>query len=1345
MEERAGFACQGQEVGKLSARSSSPIRCGNREPELCWSDAEKEEKEEKGSNFISDGTTSKDDNLIKDKDVECPNSVSRLGKTEPSSSTGESLRQALNPNPEVVKVGPEVDVGFPLQTTAGTTQAVALRDSTEGTITRPIGPVEANPAEISSTERISSQTIELSGRIHRRPIRVLLDSGSTGNYISDKIAQDFNLIINAEEGSEQLTLADGSKVQARGYVSFRLRCGQFISQVIARVFPNMHQQLILGIPWLKQENPRIDWRQGQVSIIKNGQIIYLPCHRQRNEDLEELDCLRTMCTAKAFQHELKNQSPAFLGILRAVKSEDKDGQSGEGTSTEVTKLQREDLPDNVWRVCQEFEAIFPKDLPKGVPPRRMGHEFKIDLEPDTAPIHRPIYKLSPLELQEAKTQIDSMLEHGFIRPSQSPWGSPVLFVPKKDGGLRFCVDYRWLNKRTIRNRYPLPLPEEMMDRLRGSQVFSKIDLRSGYWQMPVRDEDVPKTAFRTRWGSYEFLVMPFGVTNAPSQFMHLVQDVLREYLDDFVIVFIDDILIFSRTTEEHCKHLRLVFKRLAEQQVYAKASKCLIHVKELEFLGQWITTRGVAPVKGKLNAVRAWETPINVKDIRSFLGFANYYRRFVPGYASIASPLTMLTKKDVQWHWGPLQRKAFEDLKSALCAAPLLIYPDPSLPYTVVSDASGDAAGGVLMQDQGEGLRPVAFMSRAFKPTEQRYSAYERELAAVAYCFIQWRHYLEGCPGGVTVVTDHKPLTLLMDQQVLSRSQTRWIRLGLFQSIQPKIKYLPGKANVVADALSRSKPPRDQEQEFKQSKREVMKNVEEETTPVQDQSREFFNLIQASTISLSKPQVQQFLQAQATDHDIIKLLEQSEKELKRQHLQKSPQGILYRMQDGHEQVLVPQSLRQEIMKEHHDVPLIGHVGVHRTVDHIKRAFWWKGLWGDVGQYVRSCPVCQLMKSDHRKKAGLLQPIPLPERKWQQITTDLVTDLPESEGMTAIAVFVDRLTKMVHFVPCRKDISAQQYARLFIDQVFKLHGLPEVIISDRDPRFLSKFWDELFTHLGTDLRFSTAFHPQTDGQSEVTNRVMENFLRPYVERTPHTWVQQLPLAEFAANNAISVSTGFSPFYLNAGIHPTMPTSLMTGGLPKTTNEAVQVTLERMKTALAEAQTNLALAQKRMATAVNRSRRSVEFQVGDEVVLLTKNIKNYCPHLPAKIKARWVGPFTITQQISPVAYRVELPPGWRLHPVFHVDKLKKYIRSEEFLREVHPPPPVVIEDHLEYEVEDLIRHRGKGTRRQYLVLWKGYPFTEATWEYERDLVNAPEILEAYLRRNNLMRTRDGRQRQ
>ena len=502
--------------------------------------------------------------------------------------------------------------------------------------------------------------------------------------------------------------------------------------------------------------------------------------------------------------------------------------------------------------------------------------------------------------------------------------------------------------------------------------------------------------------------------------------------------------------------------------------------------------------------------------------------------------------------------------------------------------------------------------------------------------------------------------------------------------------------------------------------------------------------VQASSAQLSTEEIQDIEEAQKADEELREMFSQSEEQLQRKKFRVSPQVILYRVEGDRWLMVVPKVLQQKVIRENHDVPAIGHVGLNRTVDHIKRAFWWRGMWSTVGEYVRTCPVCQLVKSDHRKKAGVLQPIPLPERKWQQITTDLVTDLPESEGKTAIVVFVDRLSKMVHFAPCTKEISAEKYAQLFIDHVFKHHGLPEVIISDRDPRFTSRFWRELFQKLGTDLRFSTAFHPQTDGQSEVTIRVLENFLRPYVERSPHTWVQQLPLAEFAANNAVSISTGFTPFYLNTGAHPTTPVSMMHSGASKSSqNEAVKETLERMKTALAEAQTNLERAQRRMANAVNRSRRSEQYKIGDEVVLSTTNLRNYCPHLPAKLRARWVGPFTISRVVSPVAYKVDLPPGWQIHPVFHIDRLKRYVHSEEFLREVEPPPPVLVEDHLEYEVEDLIRHRGRGARRQYLVLWKGYPFTEATWEYERDLKNAPDILEAYLRRCG-ERTRERRQR-
>ncbi|GJZ97724.1 putative reverse transcriptase domain-containing protein [Tanacetum coccineum] len=371
----------------------------------------------------------------------------------------------------------------------------------------------------------------------------------------------------------------------------------------------------------------------------------------------------------------------------------------------------------------------------------------------------------------------------------------MLFVKKKDGSLRMCIDYRELNKLTVKNRYPLPRIDDLFDQLQGSRFFSKIDLRSGYHQLRVHEDDIPKTAFRTRYGHFEFTVMPFGLTNAPAVFMDLMNRVCKPYLDKFVIVFIDDILIYSRTKEDHEVHLGLVLELLRKEKLYAKFSKCEFWLQEVHFLGHVVNQNGIHVDPSKIEAVKNWKTPTTPSEIRSFLGLAGYYRRFIANFSKIAKPLTSLTQKNQKYVWGVEQEEAFQTLKNNLCDAPILTLPDGVEDFVVYCDASNQGLGCVLMQ-RG---RVIAYASRQLKTHEKNYTTHDLELGAVVFALKTWRHYLYGTKS--VIYTDHKSLQHIFDQKELNMRQRRWIEL--FSDYECEIRYHPGKANVVADALSR--------------------------------------------------------------------------------------------------------------------------------------------------------------------------------------------------------------------------------------------------------------------------------------------------------------------------------------------------------------------------------------------------------------------------------------------------------------------------------------------------------------------------------------------------------------
>ncbi|KAF5783699.1 putative nucleotidyltransferase, Ribonuclease H [Helianthus annuus] len=1041
----------------------------------------------------------------------------------------------------------------------------------------------------------SYSTMRVNGSMGTRQLYILIDSGSTHNFLKEKLAKKLECD-SLSIPPVTVGVADGKKLTSTRVCKdfqWNMQGNWFKTEVL--LLPLESYDMILGVQWLLPLN----------DILWNFQKMTMKFELEgKRYELKGLqNNLFAVCSLEKMGKYVRTGDSQFFSLQLT------GGERDNTYHSRVVNVPVDETEAGQWkRLVARFPRVF--EVPTGLPPQRR-FDHKIVLKEGTAPISVRPYRYPAVQKDVIEKTTRELLDSGVIRDSQSAFAAPVVLVKKKDGQWRMCMDYRRLNEATVKDKFPIPLIDELLDELAGATFFSKLDLRSGYHQVRMAEEDIPKTAFRTHEGHYEFLVMPFGLTNAPATFQALMNHIFKPMLRKGVLVFFDDILVYSRSEEDHWVHLEKVLTIMQANRLFAKESKCVFGGRAIEYLGHVIAREGVSTDPKKIEAVQQWPVPKTVKQLRGFLGLAGYYRRFIRSFGMIARPLTDRLKKDA-FNWGPDAQDAFERLKSALTSAPVLTLPDPTQPFVIEADASAGGVGAVLMQNR----HPVSFLSKALSPRQNALSVYEKELLAIMLAVKQWHYYL--ITGPFVIRTDQKSLKHLLSQKVTTPLQHKW--LAKLMGYDYSIEYKKGRDNVAADALSRV------------------------------QGSELF----VTAVSQLEPLLlDRIVASQRDDVDLQQLVTRVKEGVGHTKYKWNGRWLA---RDNRIVVGNDSGLREDMVKLCHESPIGGHSGVRATVQRVKGLFHWRGINKVVRRVVRKCDVCMRAKTENTAPAGLLQPLPVPEMIFSDISMDFIGGLPRVKGKDTVFVVVDRLTKYGHFMLLGHPYSARDVAQVFFDNVYKLHGCPNSIVSDRDPIFLSSFWKE-FLHLqGIEARLSTAYHPQSDGQTEVVNRCLEGYLRCMVMERPHSWVKWVTTAEWWYNTTFHSSLERSPFEALYGYPPPLH-------IPYVPKDAVDGEVDEVmrdrEAAVKVLRQSLLKAQNRMKQQADKKRSEREFEAGQWVYLkLQPYMQNSLRvHKHSKLTPKYFGPFLIIEKVGSVAYKLDLPEEAHIHPVFHVSLLKE----------------------------------------------------------------------------------------
>ena len=844
------------------------------------------------------------------------------------------------------------------------------------------------------------------------------------------------------------------------------------------------------------------------------------------------------------------------------------------------------------------------------------------------PIKSRPYRVADSQRSIINQHIEKMLADQVIEPSVSPWSSPVVIVKKKDGSDRFCIDFRAVNRITKKDNYPLPRCDDIFDRLGSASYFSTLDMMSGYWQVGMSEADKEKTAFITYSGLYQWLVMPFGLCNAPSTYQRLMEHVLRGLLYLICVVFIDDVLIFSATFNDHLKHLKLVFDRLRQHNLKLKLKKCDFMKTSVNYLGHVVSNKGLQPDPSKIEKIKNYPAPTSVTELKRFLGLASYYRRFIARFSKIAGPLHKLLKKDTAFNWSAECERTFCALKEKLISSPVLAFPDFTRPFFLHTDASGTGVGALLSQDNDGCLKPIAFASRSLTPAESRYPVIEQEALAMIFGLQYFRTYIYGKP--FTIATDHRPLKWLIENQ---QNSSRLIRWGLLlQEYDVKIVYTPGKENRVADALSRLPSAKVgavlTRAKTKQANVPAAPKIQPTNAPSNSDSA-VARPVPALNVTY-KPLVNsapEFRKLQTSDPLIKDIISSKLQDPASYPMFELDDNILFRQKNNRSLLVLPRNLTSDVMKACHDDLFGSHLGFNKTLKKIQLRYFWPRMFSDIKAWVQSCPSCQTKKGSISGKKVPLHPIPV-EGPFDRIAIDCLGPLPISDsGNKHIVVICEYLTKWTEAFAV-KDITAKTIADLLLTQIVCRHGAPKVLLSDQGTNFMSEIIEEVCKLLDTKKVKTSPYHPATDGLVEKFNNTLATMLSMYVNSKQSDWDIYLPYCIFAYNTSVQSSTSESPFYLLYGRDPFLPSDIaLSRILPtKSVMTCPETISERLSFAWDLAREHIQKAQDNQKKYYDRKAKPHKFCVGERVLLYRKVLQK---GRTKKLSHFWRGPFRIVE--------------------------------------------------------------------------------------------------------------------